>query len=130
MSKVIFDASALLALINDETGAKKLEPLIGNIIMSSVNVCEVAGKVYDAIDDIDEEQCKSYIEPFIHSIIEFNKTQCFIAASLKSQTKHKGLSLGDRACLALGIQLGLPVYTADKVWAELEIPNLKIKLIR
>jgi len=130
MNKVIFDASALLTLINDEQGANKLEPLIGSIVMSSVNVSEVAGKVYDALGDINEEQCKSYIEPFIHSIIEFDKTQCYIAALLKSQTKHKGLSLGDRACLATAIQLGLPVYTADKVWAELELPNLQINLIR
>ena len=65
-----------------------------------------------------------------NSIVEFDKTQCYIAASLKNQTKHKGLSLGDRACLATAIQLGLPVYTADKIWAELDLPNVKIKLIR
>lgn len=130
MNKVIFDASALLALINNEQGANKLEPLIGNIVMSSVNVTEVAGKIYDILGNNNEEQCKLSIEPFIHSIIEFDKTQCYIAASLKNQTKHKGLSLGDRACLATALQLGLPVYTADKIWAELDLPNIKIKLIR
>ena len=83
MNKVVLDASALLALINNEKGADKIEPLIGNIIMSSVNVTEVASKVYDVLGNNNEEQCKLSIEPFIHSIIEFNKTQCYIAASLK-----------------------------------------------
>ena len=45
-------------------------------------------------------------------------------------TQGYGLSLGDRACLATAIQLGLPVYTADKIWAELDLPNVKINLIR
>ncbi|MDG1437120.1 MAG: type II toxin-antitoxin system VapC family toxin [Rickettsiaceae bacterium] len=130
MNKVILDASALLALINNEKGASIIEPLIGTIIMSSVNITEVAGKVYDILGNENEEQCKLSIEPFVHSIIEFDKTQCYIAASLKNYTQHKGLSLGDRACLALGIQLNLPVYTADKVWAELDLPSVKIKLIR
>ena len=130
MNKVIVDASALLALINNEKGANKVEPLIGNIVMSSVNVTEVAGKVYDTLGNNNEEQCKLSIEPFIHSIIEFDKTQCYIAASLKNRTKHKGLSLGDRACLATALHLGLPVYTADRVWVELDLPNIKINLIR
>ena len=130
MNKVVLDASALLALINNEKGANIIEPLIGNIIMSSVNVTEVAAKVYDTLGNNNEELCKLSIEPFVHSIVEFDKTQCYIAASLKNQTTHKGLSLGDRACLATAIQLGLPVYTADKIWAELDLPNVKIKLIR
>ena len=49
MNKVVLDASALLALINNEKGANIIEPLIGNIIMSSVNVTEVAAKVYDTL---------------------------------------------------------------------------------
>lgn len=130
MNKVILDASALLALINNENGADIVEPLIGNIIMSSVNVTEVAAKVYDLLGNNSEDQCKLSIEPFIHSIIDFDKSLCYLAASLKAHTKHKGLSLGDRACIATALQLELPVYTADKVWADLNIPDLKLKLIR
>ena len=130
MNKVILDASALLALINNEKGADKVEALIGNIIMSSVNVTEVASKIYDLLGDNNEEQCKLSIEPFVHSVIDFDKSLCYMAASLKNQTKNKGLSLGDRACIATALQLDLPVYTADKIWAELDIANLKLKLIR
>lgn len=130
MNKVVLDASALLALINSEKGADKVEPLIGRIVMSSVNITEVASKIYDLLGSNNEEQCKLSIEPFIHSIIEFDKTQSYLTAALKNQTKHQGLSLGDRACIALGITLDLPIYTADKVWSELKIPNAKIHLIR
>lgn len=96
--------------------------------MSSVS--DVAGKIYDTLGDSSEDQCRLAIEPFINSIIDFDKSQCYIAASLRNKTKRKGLSLGDRACLAVALQLDLPVYTADKMWAALDIPNLKLNLIR
>ena len=89
MNKVVLDASALLALINNEKGADKVEPLLGNIVMSSVNVSEVAGKLYDVFGENNEEQCKLSIEPFINSIIDFDKSQCYMAASLKNKLSIK-----------------------------------------
>ena len=56
--------------------------------------------------------------------------QSFDIAFLQNSTKHKGLSIGDRACIALGIKMQLPIYTADKVWAELDIESAEIILIR
>jgi len=128
MSKVVLDSSALLALINNESGATRVEELLGNIVMSSVNVAEVASTLCAILDN--EEELQLAIEPFIHSIIEFDKLQAYTTASLKNSTKHIGLSLGDRACIALGITLGLPIYTADKIWAELKLENTDIRLIR
>ena len=128
MSKVVLDASALLALIKNETGGDVVESLLGNIVMSSVNVSEVASILLDSSMSL--EECKDVIEPFVDSIISFDSELSFITANLKKTTKHKGLSLGDRACIGLGISLKLPVYTADKIWAELELPNLKIHQIR
>jgi PIN domain nuclease of toxin-antitoxin system len=128
MNKVVLDASALLALIKNETGGNIVENLLGSIVMSSVNISEVASILLDSSMVL--EECKDVIEPFIDSIISFDSKLSFATASLKKLTKHKGLSLGDRACIALGIFLDLPVYTADKAWAELKIPNLKINLIR
>jgi PIN domain nuclease of toxin-antitoxin system len=48
---------------------------------------------------------------------------------LRPPTKHKGLSLADRACLALGQQLNLPVITADRVWKELDL-EVEVRLVR
>ncbi|WP_341757651.1 type II toxin-antitoxin system VapC family toxin [Candidatus Tisiphia endosymbiont of Ditula angustiorana] len=128
MNKVVLDASALLALIKYETGATEVEKLLGNIIMSSVNVSEVAAILLDS--DMTEEECKNSIEPFISSIIPFDSEQSFLSALLKKHTKHKGLSFGDRACIALGIKLNVSIYTADKAWYNLEINQADIKLIR
>ena len=128
MSKVVLDASALLALIKNETGGDIIERLLGNIVMSSVNISEVAAILLNSSMSL--EECKDVIEPFVDSIIAFDSELSFITASLRQTTKHKGLSLGDRACIALGIKLQAPIYTADKIWAELNINKADIKLIR
>ncbi len=128
MSKVVLDSSALLALIKNEPGAQTIEKLLGNVVMSSVNVAEVAAILLDS--DMTQEECKYSIEPFIDSLVEFDSELAFVTASLKKLTKNKGLSLGDRACIALGIKLGIPIYTADKAWLECNILNAKIILIR
>jgi PIN domain nuclease of toxin-antitoxin system len=128
MSKVVLDASALLALIKNEKGSVKVEQTLGNIVMSSVNVSEVASKLLDS--GIPEEECMAMIEPFVSCIISFDDDQIFLTATLKKFTKQQGLSLGDRACIALGIQLSVPIYTADKAWLECNIPNAEIVLIR
>lgn len=128
MNKVILDSSALLALIKGEKGAEKVEKLLGGIIMSTVNVSEVAAILAEL--SMTQDDCKFAIEPFLDSIIPFDTHQAYTAALLKNETKHKGLSLGDRACIALGITMELPIYTADKIWSELEIPSAQIHLIR
>ena len=63
------------------------------------------------------------------SFLSFDMQQAYIAGSLWQQTKELGLSLGDRACLALAIHLDLPVLTADKIWQQLDI-GVSIQLIR
>lgn len=128
MSRVILDSSALLALIKKESGTEIVEKLVGKIIMSSVNISEVATILLDS--DMTIEECEECINPFVETVVLFDKKLALSSSILRKLTKHVGLSLGDRACLATAIQLGLPVYTADKVWAKLDIPNLKIHLIR
>ena len=128
MNKVILDSSALLALIKNEEGSSVVEELLGSIIMSSINISEVASILLDS--EMDTEQVSKAIEPFIDSIIDFDFEYSILCASLKKSTKHLGLSLGDRACISLGIKLSFPIYTADKLWAELKLENADIRLIR
>lgn len=127
MNKVIFDASALLALIKNEAGAKILEGLLGNVMMSSINVSEVLCILLDS--DMNVQEVKGAVEPFIDFIIPFDFEHSISCAALKKATRHLGLSLGDRACIALGMSTGYPVYTADKAWGKLEL-DCKIILIR
>ncbi len=51
------------------------------------------------------------------------------AALLRARTRERGLSLADRACLALALDRGLKVVTADRAWAELGL-EVKVELIR
>lgn len=128
MNKVLFDASTLLALINKERGCDVAEQWLGNIIMSSVNHSEVCGKLmeYGMIDS----ECEDIIDSLVSKVIDFDIELSFMAARLKNHTKQKGLSLGDRACIATGMKHDLEIYTADKAWLECGIPNANIKLIR
>ncbi len=127
-NKVVLDASALLALIQNEQGAEIVKPLVHKAVMSTVNVAE-AITVLQKIGVTPQEGIHA-ISEFIHDIISFDTEQAQAVAELQPLVKHKGLSLGDRACLALGQKMNLPVYTADKIWSELNLENVEIKLIR
>ncbi|WP_375327030.1 type II toxin-antitoxin system VapC family toxin [Candidatus Tisiphia endosymbiont of Nemotelus uliginosus] len=128
MSRVILDSSALLALIKNEPGALIVEELLGDIVMSSVNVSESAAVILDS--EMSVEQGQQAIEPFIESVIPFDFEHSITCAALKKDTKHLGLSLGDRACISLGMKLKLPIYTADKIWSELKLEDADIRFIR
>jgi len=128
MSKVVLDSSALIALIKNEAGADLVEQHLGRIVMSSLNIAEAAGILIDL--GLSHEECKNNIEPYIDVIVPLDIQQSFEIAFLKKHTKHKGLSIGDRACITLGIETGLPIYTADRIWAGLNLENANIILIR
>ena len=128
MNKVILDSSALLALIKNEPGSAVVEKLLGHVVMSSINIAEVATHLLNSTLTLDE--CRSCILPLVTSVVPFDQEHAFQVAVLRKPTKYKGLSMGDRACLALGIMKYLPVYTSDKVWADLNIEGLDVRLIR
>lgn len=126
MIENVLDASAVLAYLYSETGADKVEPLLENSIISRINATEVLTKlVHDglAIDEAKETFDKLNLE-----VAEFNEDQSLKAAELRPLTKHLGLSLGDRCCLALAILKDLPAVTADKNWANLTL--CKVEAIR
>ena len=127
MNECVLDASALLALFNNEVGADKVETVLPHSVMSAVNASEVIAELNKKLD-ISPEEGKTMINT-VTKVLPFNLDFAAKTAQLRKETLHLGLSLGDRACLALGISLSLPVYTADKIWQKLTLPN-KIILIR
>ena len=128
MSKVVLDASALLAVLNNEPGSDKLTPeLLSDAASSTVNLAEVHSKLVSAGGDPDEAW-EDTLSP-IREAIPFTSEQAQIVGSLITQTRSLGLSLGDRACLALGLVLKAPVYTADKSWKSLKL-GIHIHVIR
>jgi ribonuclease VapC len=128
MSKVVLDSSAVLALFNREPGSEKLtSALLKDSSISSVNVAEVHGKLLGLGSDSDEAW--EAIEGVVREIVPFTATHARVTAELVSKTRSHGLSLGDRACLALALTLKAPVYTADRAWSNLKF-GFPIHVIR
>jgi ribonuclease VapC len=128
MNRIVLDASALLAVLNREPGADKLTPQLLNAATSStVNLAEVQSKLVNR-GLSPQEAWEATLSP-IREPAAFTAEHAMTAGNLIVETRALGLSLGDRACLALGLALGAPVYTADKSWKSLKL-GLRIHIIR
>ena len=127
MSKAILDASALLALLRRESGSEKVEAVVPDAVISTVNLGEVLGKLADY--GMPEALAFSAIGGLGISFMNVDVALARSSARLREITRRAGLSLGDRICLALGEQLDLPVFTADRAWAGLGLP-LQVHVIR
>ena len=127
MAEAVIDASALLALLNDEPGAEVVAEALPQGVISAVNLSEVIAKLCDA--GIPEKAVRQALQPLGLEVIPFEEEQAYLAGLLRISTQDWGISLGDRACLGLAKNLGIYALTADKAWAELEI-GTRIKVIR
>jgi ribonuclease VapC len=128
MSRIVLDASALLAVLNQEAGAERLTPeLLNEAASSTVNLAEVYGKLLDRGLSADDAW-EATLSP-VREAVSFTPEHARLAGDLAGRTRPYGLSLGDRACLALGLALRVPVYTADRSWKSLKI-GIRIHVIR
>ncbi len=128
MSSCVLDASALLVLMYDEPGSEFVANFVdAGAAISAVNVAEVATKLYDGGQS--GEAVETLINALQLEIVQFDHVLAYQTGALRPLTKPWGLSLGDRACLALAQQRGLPVLTADQVWARLPL-GLTIHVVR
>jgi ribonuclease VapC len=129
----VLDASALLALVHDEQGAVPVaDAIAAGAAVSVVNVAEVLSKLAEAGKD--PELARSELRAAAGEegalVIEaLSEADCVEVARLRITTRELGLSLADRACLALAKRLAVPVLTADRTWAEADI-GLEVRLIR
>ena len=127
MSEVVVDASAILALLNQETGSEEVSRFIGKAAISTVNLSEVIAKLADA--GIPEEDIRQILSNLNLEVIDFNEKQALKAGMLRPNTKSIGLSFGDRACLALGVILNQPVLTTDRLWVSINV-GVEVRLLR
>lgn len=125
---MILDASALLALLQNETGSERVAEALDQGAISAANLSEVAAKLIQF--DVPEKDVVSILGSFDLDVVPVDEGVALIAGKLIKQTRHFGLSLGDRLCLATAIARSQPVLTADREWANVEFKGLDIQLIR
>jgi ribonuclease VapC len=128
---VVFDSSAILAVLLSEPGADNVLPVLEGGYLSTVSLIEVharmislgaeAGLAWERVLDF---QCQ---------IVPLSEAQARVAAELFAPTRPFGLSLGDRVCLALAMELQARVLTADRIWervAKSLFPGMQVEVIR
>lgn len=127
LDSAVVDSSAVLALLQNEAGSATVSQLIDGALLSTVNLTEVHSKLIQkgfpaslSWKGIVSLQC---------DVCFFTDEQARIAAELIQATKPLGLSLGDRACLALAIERKATVYTTDAAWKKLNL-GVEVEVIR
>jgi PIN domain nuclease of toxin-antitoxin system len=126
-AEVVADASAIIALLAGEPFEHVDPEQIARAWVSAVNLSEVLAKLYEmGLPDPDADAAISLLGL---RVAGFDEAQASAAARLKRNTRQAGLSLGDRACLALAQSLECPVITADRAWANVDV-GVEVLLIR
>lgn len=126
IEEVVVDSSVVLAILKKEPGSE-VEGYLSRALISTVNLAEVGTKLVQL--GYSDDDATSVVNGLNLLSIPFTEDFVSLTVSLSRLTKPYGLSLGDRACLALGITKKLPVLTADTIWADIDLP-VEVRLIR
>ena len=121
------DSSAILAIFFEENGRELVMPRVPYALICSVNMTEIITRLIDRGGQ--PLSAQTQLEQLALSVIDFDRNLAIQAGLLRDATRHKGLSLGDRACLALAMREKLPVMTADRACADLDL-GVEVVLIR
>lgn len=127
MTLYVLDASALLALFLQEDGHSRVAEVLEDSAISSVNLCEVGSRISDRGFDLLRFYAK--VQQLPVKVISFDVVQSEMASRLRTATRAAGLSLGDRACLALAEHMRAAALTSDRAWAALSV-DIQVELIR
>jgi PIN domain nuclease of toxin-antitoxin system len=127
MSNVILDASAILAVLNQEPGAELVQKNLARARISAVNLAEVITRLN--LMGMPTDQILEVMSLLSLNVVPFDEEQAIQAGILARETKALGLSLGDRACLALGILTDSTVLTADQAWQQIPL-SIEVMVIR
>jgi PIN domain nuclease of toxin-antitoxin system len=130
MAKVL-DSSALLAFLLNEPGSEKVAPHVPGGMMSAVNAAEVLLVLVRG--GVPLEAAELALRKTQVAILDFTLESAAVATRIMigdSEFKSRGISFGDRACMATALQRGLAVITADRAWQGLKIDGLQIDFIR
>jgi PIN domain nuclease of toxin-antitoxin system len=127
MPKVVLDASALLAFVNGEPGAEKVASVLGDAMISAVNFAEAVTKL--ALRSTSLRRTLAELTDAELEVVNFDRMLAEAAGVLAVFTHTHGLSLGDRACLALARREEAIALTADHAWSRVDL-GIDIQFIR
>ena len=126
---MVLDASAVLAVLLSETGSDRIVPHLGNAHAGTINLSESMTKLIE--HRVSAEEAEQQILRLRLAVHDFDFEQARCTAALRLPTKRFGLSLGDRACLALAQHLDMPILTSDRRMAEAKVVlGIDIRMIR
>lgn len=127
MASAVLDASVLLAHIRGERGSDPVPQIAADAFLSTVNLAEIYCKLLER--NVSADQADSIIYRYGFDVVPFDEELARRTGGLRPVTKTLGLSLGDRACLALAQREALPVFTTDRNWTKLNI-GIEIRVVR
>jgi ribonuclease VapC len=123
----VLDSSAILAVIFDETGSDDVAPLLQGAFVCTVNLTEVYTRLL--LRGVPADLAWSRLLRMGFEVCPYYEHHARIAAEMVAQTRPLGLSLGDRACLALAMERKATVYTTDRAWKSLGL-GIEVQVIR
>ena len=124
----VLDASAVLALIHDEPGAAEVAEALNGSLLCTVNLAEVVGKLLDV--DVDASRLRDLLTAAGVALEPLSADDAELAGAMRSLVGGRQLSLGDRCCLAVAVRaVPAEVLSADRVWAQLDLP-IRVRVLR
>jgi PIN domain nuclease of toxin-antitoxin system len=127
MASAVLDSSAVLAVLNGEPGVDKIAEVLTDALLSTVNYAEVVAKLVERGTSLVE--AKTALQSIALTTVDFDIALAQRTGELRAETRKRGLSLGDRACLSLAQREGVAAITADRSWIG-AIPGVEIRLFR
>lgn len=124
----VFDASAIMALLDKEPGSEEITRFLESSLVSTVNLAEVLQKAEHR--GMPRASVRALIENAEIGIVPFDDDMAQMTAELWTTTRRRGLSLADRACLALTAAVNGIAVTTDTGWAGLDIDGVNIHVVR
>ncbi len=115
----VLDASALIARLQEEPGWDEVDAALPNAVISVVNLAEVLQKAAER--GIHPEVARDDILSLGVQVVPLEEEDVLEIARLYTQTHRQGLSLADRACLALGRRTRFKVLHAEHRWQGLRV---------
>jgi ribonuclease VapC len=124
---VVLDSSAVICLLSKEVGWQRVAATLRDAAISSVNLAEIVTKLWER--GLSAEEVRLALAEIPLDVRAFSAEEAYVTGELRVATPRFGLSLGDRACLALAAALGRPALTADRQWSNLDV-GVQVVIIR